>query len=102
MDDTTNELVPRLSPPARIGTVFLVLSGCVSWRVTRVEEGRVVADLDYGAGAMALVALGLLLYAAGKAGELDDARRGQRLALLYGLCALAFLRMWAATGCWPL
>lgn len=102
MDTPTTDLAPRMSPHARIGAVFLLLSGCVSWRVTQVEEGVVIADLDYGAGSMALIALGLLLYAAGKAGELDDARRGQRLALLYVLSALAFARMWSATGCWPL
>lgn len=102
MDDPTTEPVPRLLMPARIGSVFLLLSGCVSWRVTRTEEGVVIADLDYGAGTMALLALGFLLYAGGKAGELDDARRGQRLALVYGLSALALARLWAATGCWPL
>jgi hypothetical protein len=93
---------PRLSPAARIGAVFLILSLCVSWRQTSWVDGEVVSDLDYGAGTVALVALALLLYAVGRAGELDDALRGQRLLLLYGLSALAGLRLWAAAGFWPL
>lgn len=88
--------------PARIGIATLLLSGCVSFRSTEVVDGRIVSDLDYGMGAMATIALGAFLFSAGRAADLDDERRLKRLLLLYAGAGVAALRLWAATGYWPL
>lgn len=88
--------------PARVGVTTLLLSGCLSVRSTNMVDGELVWDVDYGMGAMALVALGCFLYSAGRAAEIDDEHRMQRLGVLYLAAALSALRLWAATGYWPL
>lgn len=93
---------PWLDGPGWAAVGLLLLSFCVSVRQTTVEDGVVVQDLDYGAIVVGFLAMTAGFLAVRGADAKDDARRVQRLGLLWGVTGLAGLRAWAGSGFWPL
>ncbi|MCA9566571.1 MAG: hypothetical protein KC656_01970 [Myxococcales bacterium] len=91
-----------LDSRARWALAVLLLSSCLSWRVTQTVDGRVVSDLDFLGGPLGLVAVVLSGLAVHDADGRDDVDRGRRLAVAYGLLAVSLLRTWVAVGFWPL